>query len=309
MSRDQLRHSLATTAPSGVAGSRRTSSPARTVGRGWAASAPVRRRSRSRVHSPKRTVASAARARRAPSASGQSARPADSTALSAHPEGSARTTVAAAGVKPVPKRSASPRASRMIPALPTQAMTTAQGRATRALVATRVMTGPAPVNAAAVSPCVSRRVVTGRRAKYSGRRSPSPPANTGPSSQPSVHSRRTTPMRSPVRSPFPAAPKVSVAPAAAIRASSRVPAPRTSSSAPEAATAPSTMIARWSQTCSTRTMTWLDTTTEPPAATKRRRMSRIVAAEIGSTGSSRTRSRGRCTRAVARPIFLRIPEA
>ena len=58
-------------------------------------------------------------------------------------------------------------------------------------------------------------------------------------------------------------------------------------------------------------MTWLESSTEPPPATKRVRIRLTVAAETGSTasnGSSRTSSRGPCSSAVARPIFFRIPE-
>jgi hypothetical protein len=86
--------------------------------------------------------------------------------------------------------------------------------------------------------------------------------------------------------------------------------PRTCSRVPEATRRPPAITPTWSQTCSTRAITWRDSTTDPPASTKRCRITRMVAADTGSiasNGSSRTSSRGVCSRAVARVIFLRIP--
>lgn len=57
-------------------------------------------------------------------------------------------------------------------------------------------------------------------------------------------------------------------------------------------------------------MTWLEKTTVPPPATYRFRMSRMSAAETGSTasnGSSSTSTRGPCNNAQARPIFFFMP--
>ena len=57
-------------------------------------------------------------------------------------------------------------------------------------------------------------------------------------------------------------------------------------------------------------MTWLESTTVPPASTKSARMRRIVAAETGSTaskGSSSTSTRGAWTSAQARVTFFVMP--
>jgi hypothetical protein len=72
----------------------------------------------------------------------------------------------------------------------------------------------------------------------------------------------------------------------------------------------SAMIATWLQSRSTTAMTWLEKTTVPPPATYRCRMSRISAADTGSTasnGSSSTRRRGACSSAQASPIFFFMP--
>ena len=74
--------------------------------------------------------------------------------------------------------------------------------------------------------------------------------------------------------------------------------------------APCAMIATWLQSRSTTSITWLEKTTVPPPDTYRCRMSRISAAETGSTasnGSSSTSSRGPCSSAQARPIFFFMP--
>ncbi len=64
------------------------------------------------------------------------------------------------------------------------------------------------------------------------------------------------------------------------------------------------------QSRSTTSMTWLEKMTVPPPVTYRCRMSRIRAADTGSTasnGSSSTSSRGACSSAQARPIFFFMP--
>ena len=70
------------------------------------------------------------------------------------------------------------------------------------------------------------------------------------------------------------------------------------------------MTATCVQMRSTRSMTWLESTTVPPDSTKPVRMRRIVAAEIGSTasnGSSSTSTRGAWTSAEASVTFLVMP--
>src|SRR5690625_1667267 len=56
-------------------------------------------------------------------------------------------------------------------------------------------------------------------------------------------------------------------PTSRTNASSKEPAPRTWSSGPAAATTPSAITATVSHSCSTRDMTWLESTTEPPWVT------------------------------------------
>ena len=70
------------------------------------------------------------------------------------------------------------------------------------------------------------------------------------------------------------------------------------------------MIATWVQMRSTRSITWLDSTTVPPFAAKSSRMPRIVRAETGSTasnGSSRTSSRGAWTSGAGQGDLLGHP--
>ncbi len=82
------------------------------------------------------------------------------------------------------------------------------------------------------------------------------------------------------------------------------------STVPAARSRPSATTATWSHIRCTRSMTWLETITVPPLATYRSRMSRMLAAETGSTdsnGSSRTSTLGAWIRADARAIFLVMP--
>ncbi|GMA31986.1 hypothetical protein GCM10025875_19780 [Litorihabitans aurantiacus] len=70
------------------------------------------------------------------------------------------------------------------------------------------------------------------------------------------------------------------------------------------------MTATWEHSRSTSSITWLESTTVPPLATKSARSARMWEAETGSTdskGSSSTRTLGACTSAVASPIFLVMP--
>src|SRR6185312_16692237 len=101
-------------------------------------------------------------------------------------------------------------------------------------------------------------------------------------------------------SPF--APSVR-APTMPTNASSRDSPPRTSSSEPAATTLPAASTARWSQRRSTSAITWLEKITEPPPATKRCRIVRIVAAETGSTASNGSSS----SSTVASVIFFFMP--
>ena len=70
------------------------------------------------------------------------------------------------------------------------------------------------------------------------------------------------------------------------------------------------MIATWSHIRWTRSITWLETITVPPAWAKPCSSSRIRAAETGSTasnGSSSTSRSGAWIMAAARAIFLVMP--
>src|SRR5690606_7744531 len=93
------------------------------------------------------------------------------------------------------------------------------------------------------------------------------------------------------------------------RSSSEDPA-RTSSVVPAASTRPAPITATWSHIRSTRSIEWLETMTVPPPRTNWCRMSRMFAAETGSTdskGSSSTSSLGAWMSAQASAIFFVMP--
>lgn len=73
---------------------------------------------------------------------------------------------------------------------------------------------------------------------------------------------------------------------------------------------PAAITATWVHMRWTRSITWLETITVPPRSTYECRMSRMFAAETGSTasnGSSRTSRSGAWTMAAARDTFLVMP--
>ncbi len=73
---------------------------------------------------------------------------------------------------------------------------------------------------------------------------------------------------------------------------------------------PAAITATQSHSDSTSSITWEEKTTVAPDEVYRSSTPRMVCADTGSTpsnGSSRKSTSGLCSRAAARPIFLRMP--
>src|SRR5699024_10289755 len=100
------------------------------------------------------------------------------------------------------------------------------------------------------------------------------------------------------------------APTSSVNRVSRSTSPLTSATVPAARRWPWAMTATCEHIRCTRSITWEETITVPPASTNSFNTARIAAAETGSTdskGSSSTSTEGACTRAQPSATFLRIP--